>query len=395
MTEHPTGGGRNAEGGSEGGFSLVELLISMTVMLLVVGSVFTLVDPSQSTSRTQPEAADVLQRLRISADLMEKDLLMAGAGTYSGAIAGSLANYFPPVMPYRTGMKYPSENLTYSFDRISIAYVPSTASQTNVRDSMPMTSSEVKVYSQPGCPDVIPPDNLCGFKEGMRVLIFDDTGAYDFFTITQVQSTGTEGHLQHNPTMNPGADLSKKYSEADNARIAQVETHVYWLRPTQDQDGHPVNELVHYDGALEEIAFVDNVAGLRIRYYGDPNPPTAPRPAAGQSNCIMDASGTLLLPTLPSNGSSLVELTPSMFTDGPICGSGMTAFDADLFRIRKVSVQIRTQAAARELRGVNPSNLPPDRWIFRNPGTSNNSYRRVPDYLVEFDVTPRNMNLVR
>jgi type II secretory pathway pseudopilin PulG len=403
MTEHFEGGSRTVDGGSrrpaaagrahprawragrrpsradracEGGFTLVELLVSMTVMLLVVGSVFTLLDPSQSTSRTQTEAADVLQRLRVSADMMERDLLMAGAGTYSGAIAGTLANFFPPVLPYRTGAIAQDPGLSYFDDRISIVYVPDTAAQTTIREAMPQPSSEIKVNAQPGCPTG---DPLCGFEVGMRVVIFDDTGSWDIFTITAVQSSAL--HLQHRP---PNPDFTKKYTPAENARIAMVENHVYWLN-------RATNQLFHYDGFQEDIPIVDNVAAMRIRYWGDPNPPLAPRPLPGQSNCIIDATGTPLLPTLPSNGSSLVELPASMLTDGPSCGTAPNNFDADVFRIRKVSVQLRVQASAAELRGANP----PDQTLFLNPGTSNSAYRRVPDYVVEFDVTPRNMNLVR
>lgn len=348
----------------------------MAVMLLVVGSVFTLVDPSQSTSRTQPEVADVLQRLRVSADMMEKDLLMAGAGTYSGAIAGTLANFFPPILPYRTGAVNPDAGLSFFPDRISIVYVPDTAAQTGIREPMPQPSSEIKVDAQPGCPAN---DQLCGFEVGMRVVIFDDTGSWDVFTITEVQSSAL--HLQHRP---PNPDFIKAYTPDENARIAQVETHVYWLN-------RAANQLNHYDGFQEDIAIVDNAAGLAIRYYGDPNPPLAPRPPAGASNCLFDASGNPRLPTLPSGGSSLVELTPAMLTDGPACGTAPNNFDADVFRIRKVTVQLRMQAGAPELRGTNP----PGQLLFQNPGTSSSAYRRVPDHMVEFDVTPRNMNLLR
>jgi len=368
------------------GFTLVELLVSTTIMLVVVGAVFSLVDPSQSTSRTQPEVADMHQRMRMAADMLEKDLIMAGAGTYSGAIAGSLANYFPPILPYRTGTIAADPGMSFFPDRISIAYVPDTASQTTLIEKMPQKSSELKVDAQPGCPDVTPPDNLCGFKEGMRVLIFDDTGDYDFFTITQVQSTGDEGHLQHNPTMNPGAELSKMYTPDEHARIAQVETHVYWLNQGNSQ-------IQHYDGLLADgdLPIVDNAVALRFRYFGDPNPPLLPRPITGGSNCIIDAAGAPRLPVLPSNGSSLVELTQAMLTDGPVCGNAPNQFDADLYRIRKVSVQLRMQVGRPEMRGTNPSG----QTLFQNPGTSNNAYRRVPDYVVEFDVAPRNMNLVR
>ena len=72
-------------------------------MLVVVGAIFSLVDPSQSTSRTQPEVSDMQQRLRVAADAVQKDLVMAGAGTYSGFLVGTLDNYFAPILPHRVG----------------------------------------------------------------------------------------------------------------------------------------------------------------------------------------------------------------------------------------------------------------------------------------------------
>ena len=375
------------------GFTLIELLISMTIMLAVLGTVFTVVDPGRGISKTQPEVADMQERMRIAADSIEKDLMMAGAGTYSGSISGALANFFPPILPRRTGMKYQTVDSDQVFydDRISIAYVPETASQTNLRGSMPQPSSELTVYAQPGCPDITPQDNLCGFKENMRVLIFDETGAYDFFTITQVQSTGTEGHLQHNPTMNAGADLSKSYREEDNSRIAMVETHVYWYNQQPAQ-------LNHYDGSLVDEPFVDNAVQLRFTYFGDPNPPLAPRPKIGAANCIFDAAGNPLLGVLPgANGSSLTQMSPSpgnpvnWLNDGPWCGIAPNRFDADLYRIRKVRVELRMQAGLAEMRGRNPSG----QTLFINPGLSNGAYRMAPDYSMTFEVAPRNMNLVR
>jgi prepilin-type N-terminal cleavage/methylation domain-containing protein len=369
---------------AESGFTLVEMMVAMGIMLVVIGSVFSLVDPSRGISKTQPEVSDMQERMRVAADMLQKDLLMAGAGTYSGSIAGALANYFPPILPYRAGAVSPDPEFSFFEDRITIAYVPSTASQTNVRDTMPSTSAEVKVNAQPGCPEVIPADNLCGFKEGMRVLIFDDTGTYDFFTITQVQSTGTEGHLQHNETLNASKNLSKAYSATEHAQIAMVENHVYWL-------DHPGAQLHHYD-FLEDLAAVDNTVGLRFRYFGDPNPPLAPRPKAGQANCIFDAGGNPTMPTLDAGGSSLVELTAAMLTDRtPACGMAPNQFDGDLYRIRKVRVELRVQAGLRELRGTNPSG----QTLFVNPGNSGGGYTRAPDYLMEFEVAPRNMNLVR
>ena len=361
---------------NDSGFSLVELLVSMTIMLVVMGTIFWLVDPGQSIARTQPEAADMQQRLRVSADILEKDLIMAGAGTYSGSIAGSLANFFPPILPRRTGALNPDPSMSFFPDRITISYVPNTAAQTSVRDPMPQPSSEIKVDPQPGCPVN---DQLCGFKVGMRVVIFDDTGAFDFFTITEVQTDAL--HLQHRP---PNPDFSKRYTPDEHARIAMVETHVYYREPATVQ-------LRHYDGWVSDLPIADNTVGLEFRYYGDPNPPLLPRPLPGQSNCILDVAGNPKLPTLPSGGQSLVELPPAMLTDGPTCGLPPNEFDADLYRVRKVSVRLRMQARLADLRGVNPAGL----TLFTNPGHSSSAYRNIPDFEMSYEVAPRNLNLAR
>ena len=65
---------------SERGFSLPEMLIAAAIMITITGAVFSMLNPSQGMYRTQPEVADVQQRLRVGVDSMAKDLVMAGAG---------------------------------------------------------------------------------------------------------------------------------------------------------------------------------------------------------------------------------------------------------------------------------------------------------------------------
>lgn len=371
---------RHASGRGVAGFTLIELFISMAVLLLVLGSIFTIVDPSHGMSKTQPEVSDMQERMRVAADTLQKDLLMAGAGTYSGSISGALFNFFPPILPRRSGTKFVGvdDELKFYDDRISIAYVPDTASQTSINEAMPQPSSEIKVTQEPGCPVSHP---LCGFAENMRVVIFDDTGSYDIFTITGVQEDSL--HLQHRPPINPD-DFTKAYTPAEHSRIAQVDNHVYYI----DNAGA---QLHHYDGFAEDIPIVDNNVQLRFRYFGDPLPPVAPKPLAGNANCIFNADGTSKLPTLASNGSSLVELTKDLLEDGPFCGVAPNRFDADLYRVRKIRVELRMQAGLAELRGPNPSG----QTLFVNPGRATNVYARVPDFSMAFEVAPRNLNLNR
>ena len=61
---------------------------------------------------------------------------------------------------------------------------------------------------------------LCGFKDGMRVLIFDPDGGWDPITITQVQDPAL--HLQH--------DGKLKVVRRRQAVLTQLSTHTYYLK---------------------------------------------------------------------------------------------------------------------------------------------------------------------
>src|SRR4029079_11537118 len=63
----------------ERGFTIVELLVSTAIMLVVTGTVFTLIDPSQGTYRAQPEVSDMQQRARVGVSQMYNDIVMSGA----------------------------------------------------------------------------------------------------------------------------------------------------------------------------------------------------------------------------------------------------------------------------------------------------------------------------
>ena len=65
---------------SQSGFSLVELLVSSAIMMVVTGAIFSMVNPSHGTARSQPEVSDIQQRMRVGSDTLFKELMMAVAG---------------------------------------------------------------------------------------------------------------------------------------------------------------------------------------------------------------------------------------------------------------------------------------------------------------------------
>jgi hypothetical protein len=355
---------------AQSGYTLVELLISTAIMLTVTGAIFSLMNPAQGNAQAQPEVADVQQRMRVSADTLGGELLMAGAGPYQGASTGSLINFFAPIVPRRMGRTNADAFNVFRSDAVTLSYIPNSYSQTTISDPMPNVSAELKVRHQNNCPQA---KDLCGFNEGMSLIIFDETGNFDTFTVTQVQSSA--GHLQHR-----GQDMSIAY--APGAQVTQIVSNTWYLDRT-------TNQLRVYDGLDTDVPVVDNVVDLRFDYFGDPNPPRRPVPPDGVANCLYDALGNYLnLPVLAATEGSLTALTGAMLTDGPWCGGGSNRYDADLLRIRKVRVSLRVQAASPALRGT-------DTNLFMQPGSASGGERYVPDYRLQFDISPRNLNLAR
>jgi type II secretory pathway pseudopilin PulG len=359
---------------SEAGYTILELLISTAIMVTVTGAIFSLMNPAENNAQAQPEVADMQQRMRVSSDTLAKELMMAGAGPYQGPVTGSLVNFFAPILPRRVGSLNPDPTTgagSFKTDVITLAYIPNSYSQTTISQAMPPQSAEIKTNGQPNCP--ADADDLCGFSEGMHVIIFDTSGNWDMFAITQVQDAAA--HLQHR-----GDNLNYKYDSG--ASVTQITDYTYYLDRT-------TNQLKRYNGYDLDEPLVDNVVDLRFDYFGDPNPPTQPKPAPGIANCLYDVAGNYLnLPVLEATEGSLAELKGDILSDGPYCGSGDNAFDVDLLRIRKVRVTLRVQAANPALRGS-------DTALFMKPGKARGGDRYVPDYRLTFDITPRNLNLAR
>lgn len=356
---------------SEAGYTIVELLVSTAIMITVTGAIFSLMNPAQGNAQTQPEVADMQQRMRVGNDTLFKELVMSGAGPYQGPVTGSLVNFFAPILPRRVGLQNPDPPATFRPDTITLSYIPNSYSQTTISQAMPTPSAELKVTDQPNCP--ADAGQLCGFKEGMDVIIFDTSGHFDIFTITEVQDAAA--HLQHR-----GQDLSKAYDIG--ASVTQIVSNTYYLNSQ-------TNQLMRYNGYTEETPVVENVVDLKFEYFGDPNPPVLPKPPAGEANCLYDAAGNYInLPTLTPDEGSLAPLPAAMLKDGPMCGGSNNAFDADLLRVRKVRVTMRVQAANPALRGS-------DTALFKHPGTSKGGEKFVPDYTISFEVSPRNLNLTR
>jgi hypothetical protein len=71
----------------------------------------------------------------------------------------------------------------FKADAITLLYVPSAAAQTTTSSAMTDPSSPLTVNAGPECPPAAP---VCGFVAGMSAVVYDATGAFDTFEVTDV-----------------------------------------------------------------------------------------------------------------------------------------------------------------------------------------------------------------
>jgi prepilin-type N-terminal cleavage/methylation domain-containing protein len=265
------------------GFTLVEMLVSLLIVLVVALAMFRLMNSVQALFVVQAELPDMQQRLRAGADALSRDLLVAGAGP------------FPSIVPHRRGWASPDVPGTFRRDRVSVLYVPASAPQARVSDPTDGAGT-VRVAPRPRCPAG---DPLCGFLPDMLVVIFDDTGAYDTFRVSGLQSDPPA-------LLHAGFSLSKTYSAG--ATVAQAEAATYWLQVDPRSN---VSQLMKYDGRQTDLPLADNVVDLQFEYRDE----------------------------------AQARLDPGALSDGPWLPDSTFPhrFDADLLRVRQVQATIRVR----------------------------------------------------
>jgi prepilin-type N-terminal cleavage/methylation domain-containing protein len=383
------------------GFTLVEVLVATTIALVVTAVVLGLAAQVQRAFHVHEQQSDVQQRIRVAIESLQRDLLMAGAGTYAGPARGPLNGALAAVMPYRAfgDASDQSHGVFFRRDAISLLYVPETPAQARLASPLPVGTLDVSLTQEPNCPAPTS-TRVCGLDAGRHVMVFDQDGHWDVFAIDGIG--GGSATLRHRGP--PAAAY-----EAGSA-ISEVAAATYYLKSDVAAGG---SQLFRYDGWASDQPVVDDVVALTFEYFGEARPPQirmlstgtlstsygpVPPPIgevrgawpAGE-NCtfaVVDGDHWSRLPELHATDHGLVGLTPGMLTDGPWCPdeTAPNRFDADLLRVRRIRVTVRVQSSVAMLRG-------PAGALFLKGGTSRAADQLVPDLQVQFDVAPRNLDL--
>ncbi len=339
----------------ESGYTVVELLVATAVMVTATGAILGLLESGTSKNVLWNEAADLHQRARVAAARLAAELGAAGAGTN----AGPLPRSFAALAPGRRSAG------TADASAVTLRYVPEHAPRSTLSAPLVPSSGIASIASDSGCPQAAV---ACGFRADMDAVIFNNTGNWDTVVIQSID-----------PGVLVIGDRPAPRSVTYNAgaQIVQIVEVTLYLDPA----GRVLRR--EHPGA-SDLPLVDNVVDLAFEYFGDPLPPTFPRPPAGTGNCLYDIAGTPIpLPVLTADHGALASLPISMLTDGPFCGAGSTTYDLDLLRIRKVRASVTLQTGQDSLRSADPR-------LFARPGTATGGDRLLPDVRLSIEVAPRN-----
>jgi hypothetical protein len=336
----------------DAGFTLLEALIAVSLTLLVAAGAVLMMTGNVGITVAAPEAIDLSQRARAAAQVLLRDLELAGAGPTAGPRVGPLVSYFAPVLPRLPHVDAPA---TARSDALTIVAVPYTRAQGAL--ALPWVSGAAAAVLAPLSHCAIGTTN-CGFPADAAALVFDGIGNFDVTAVTDAEPT----HLVLRPRLGGSGPAF-----APGATFVEARLHGYYWDSA-------VRQLRHHDLDRTDLPVVDHVSHFVVDYFGDVSPPRDPRPPIGESNCLYDVAGTprpelLLLAPPPF---TLFRLALDRFTDGPWCGTGATQFDADLLRVRVIRITMRLEAGRVAVRGT-----------------------RVPDLQFTIDVAPRNMGVLQ
>lgn len=213
------------------GFSLIELLIAVAVMVSVSGALVSLIVAGQSIARTQPDAADIQQRARVALRTLDAELALAGAGLDRGPLAGALVRFFPPIELSSDG-------------GVTIWYVSSREAQGLLAAPLPSGATDVVLQPAANCP---PAGGGCAFTPDSTAIVFDARGCRDVLRVVDVS-----------PAMLVVTGSIRGCDYAAGAAVAEGQVRTYRVDPATRQ-------LVRRDeGTGISLPVLDNVAAMGV-----------------------------------------------------------------------------------------------------------------------------------
>jgi len=256
-----------------GGFSLVELMIAMTMGLVLMLGLVTVLNSQQRSNRTDDALAHMQENARIAFETLARDIRMAGStgcGRDSEVVPNVIANNPPPdaanilgtsgIRGFDNGayddVNNPDQDLATT-DAIRIFGAGSC--NAHLTGNMKVDNANIQVQQA----------NDCGWAAG-DVLVITDCKTADVFRATNVSQGGAKITIAHAQNQNRDNRLSKAYNT--QASVMSFSSADYFIR--NNSAGQPALFRRDQAGNVDEIA--PGIADMQLEFGVAPN-------AGGQS----------------------------------------------------------------------------------------------------------------
>jgi len=231
----------------EGGFTIIELLVAMTITLLIAGVLAGVARPARAVFDRVPAELDLLQRGRTAIDALSQALRSAGKNVAATELLGSFSDLLPTV-----SVSKPDES--GAFTELTVIVPVVDAAQGILSVDQPGSAAPLTLAAD-HCPNV---KDVCGFTPGMIAVIADGTGQFDIFSIAAPNAAARQ--------VSPAGALSRPYP--GGSVIVEVNQFTFSLAPQPDGSYSLIRETAA--GAVQPI--VDFVSALSFDVTGGAAP---------------------------------------------------------------------------------------------------------------------------
>lgn len=226
------------------GFSVIELLIALAIVMALAGALAGVVEPARAVFDRVPAELDLLQRGRTAIDVISNALRSAGRNVAAMNELGSFADMVPAFAltdPDESGEAF--STLTVTTPAVNGAQGILTADQAGAFAGLTLGPTV--------CPNVL---EVCGFSPGTTAIILDGEGRHDLFEVASVVAGAR--------TLTADGGLSQAYPAG--SAVIEIDRHTFSLAGQADGSFSLIRETAA--GAIQPV--VDGVASLVFRGSG-------------------------------------------------------------------------------------------------------------------------------
>lgn len=274
------------------GFTLIELMVSIVISSIIMLGVVSVYSSSRKGQKINESVARVQENLRFAADMMTRDIRMAG---YSGCKSSSVSN----VLQDTESLPYKYENAVTGFEAGSTFPSPFPAvgttaglrvAGTDAIAIIRVSSTGFKITGHNAPSATISVDAAAAGIEEDDILVVTDCNHSAIFRVTGPANLPANDHINHNtgnvgdgpencskflgPIDNPGngcAGTNNTYSYNDNARVHKYIMHAYYLGISSSGKTKSLYIIDLDKGLTSATELVEGIEDLQVTYGVDPN----------------------------------------------------------------------------------------------------------------------------